>query len=1259
MKLKLFICLSLFSNFINAQWRVTTPAGTTINDITFTDRYNGYAVFQSAGIGSCTVSHGLYKTINEGKDWVRMNTGNTSAINAVHFVNQLTGWYTGNSSEIRKTTDGGATWVQQSSGVGSGNNDIWFKDINNGFVIGNNGILRKTTNGGGTWQTIASGVTVTLRKIFFANNNLGFVACGNGQILRTTDGGNTWNIITTGAGGINDIFFADATTGYLSSSNNLFKTIDGGLTWNTVATGATYPILRIFFTDANSGYLSVGGEGIYKTNNGGLTWNNNTTLNGLYDTFYAIYFTDANTGYIGGDLGKINKTVDGGATWKNMRSGLGTELFSVFATHKDTAYTGGYEGKIFKTENGGVTYFQQTRAFASTINKLYFINNNLGFACSDSGRILKTIDGGEHWVLKPTNTLRGFTDLSFINANIGFASASGGFVFKTNDAGETWDSISTGEPDASKAIWFLNEDTGFVAGSNKIVNTYDGGLTWNTHISSIANVLNDIVFTNDSLGYCAGSFGKILFTTNCGLNWFQTNNNSNNAAIKEMWFANDSVGFFAKSTSQSITLDSCKNVSNIATACLANNWTMNSISMTDGGVYGYCVGGLGGIIHQTEQREIYKTYTSTNTYCAGNSIFIGYFARGFYGATNTYTAQLSDASGSFANPVNIGTYSAPAVVYQSGIITATIPMGTMGGSNYRVRVIASDPATIGVDNGYAITIQPSFIPSVTLNSSASGTVCAGSLVTLSTTAFAGGLNPVYTWTINGNNINNNSNVLVTSTLQDGDMVQVSIVSNLNCANTLPVLSNTFTAAVSTGLPLTLANDTTVCANSSLQLNAPAGYNYNWSPSQGLSNPNIANPTATISNNITYFLTITDATGCAGTDSISINSNPLPVLNLGSNQTVCENSTVQLNAPAGYNYSWSPSQGLSNPNIANPTATISNDITYFLTITDATGCAGTDSISINSNPLPLLNLGSNQAVCANGVVQLNAPAGYNYNWLPAAGLDNPTIANPVATINSDVEYVLTITDGVGCTATDSIFITAYPLPQISFASDTSVCENACVTLLPIVGGNLQISWIPAATLNDNTIFNPTACPITNTIYTATVTDNNQCTASSTINVDVNAIPGTPTVSFDGITLTSTTADTYQWYEGGNMILGATNINYVPLVNGDYTVEVTNASGCTALSSPFAVNINGLTNNTSNTGISISPNPVFDALRITSNTNEQLAQVSIYNAAGVNIYENKTILNNKLVVDTKAFSAGIYIVAVQTTGGVYNQRVSVIK
>lgn len=1164
-----------------AQWRVTTPAGTTINDITFTDRYNGYAVFQSSGIGNCIVSHGLYKTIDEGKNWVRMNTGNTNVINAVHFVNKLTGWFTGASSDIRKTTDGGATWVQQSSGVGSGNNDIWFIDANTGFVIGNNGILRKSTNGGASWQTITSGVTVTLRRIFFANNNLGFIACSNGQILRTTNGGTNWNIVTTGAGGINDVFFADASNGYISSGSNLFKTTDGGLTWFPVVTGAINPIIRIFFTSINSGYLSVDGEGIFKTTDAGLTWSNTTTLNGLYDTFYAIYFTDNNTGYVGGTLGRINKTTDAGASWKNRTTGLGTELFTVNATHKDTAYAGSYEGKIYKTENGGVTYFQQTRAFSTAINKLYFTSNDIGFACSDSGRILKTTDGGNHWLLKPTNTLRGFTDMSFINPTKGFVSAAGGMVFKTTDGGETWDSISTGITDYYKAIWFINEDTGFVAGSNKIVRTFDGGATWDVHISTITSSISDIVFTNDSLGYCAGTFGKILFTTDAGLNWYPTNNNSSNAEINEMWFANDSVGYFSRLTSQSITLDSCKTLGSIPTACLANNWSMNSISMTDDGAYGYNVGGLNGIIHQTSPREIYETYTSTGANCVGEKIFIAYYARGFYGVTNVFTAELSDASGSFATPVVIGTYTAVATTYQSGIITATLPIAVAPG-NYKIRVIATDPSTVGPE--IDITILPSFNPTITLSSNAQGTMCAGSTLVLSTTNFAGGLNPVYSWTINGNSMSNNASNLIINTLQDGDTVQVSMQSNLTCANNSPVLSNVFIASVSTGLPLTLANDT----------------------------------------------------------------------------TVCQSSSIQLSSPAGYSYSWSPSMGLNNANIANPVAVINGDITYNLTITDASGCVGIDSISITSNPLPQLNLGNNQTVCANSVVQLNGPVGYSYNWLPAAGLDNPSIANPMATITGNIAYALTITDGIGCTATDSIFFTANTLPTISFSSDTMVCENECFILIPIISGNLQsISWSPGLTLNDSTINTPTACPIVNTSYTVTATDINQCTATSNINVAIAALPIAPVITFTGGELASTPAYSYQWYVDNNLIPGANSMTVFPIGNGYYTVEISNSNGCTAVSDSILVVLDALVKMNGSAPFQIAPNPVFDAIHVTLNTNEEITRAVIFNASGAKVFEQNGINAKALTIDVKHFSAGVYMVVIDSKSSSFKKRIQVVK
>lgn len=81
---------------------------------------------------------------------------------------------------------------------------------------------------------------------------------------------------------------------------------------------------------------------------------------------------------------------------------------------------------------------------------------------------------------------------------------------------------------------------------------------------------------------------------------------------------------------------------------------------------------------------------------AGSTVSVSYATGGSFGGGNVFTAQLSDASGSFSSPVNIGTGVSP--------ITATIPAATPGGTNYRIRVVGSDPATIGTDNGFSLTI---------------------------------------------------------------------------------------------------------------------------------------------------------------------------------------------------------------------------------------------------------------------------------------------------------------------------------------------------------------------------------------------------------------------------------------------------------------------------------------------------------------------------------------------------------------------------
>jgi len=97
---------------------------------------------------------------------------------------------------------------------------------------------------------------------------------------------------------------------------------------------------------------------------------------------------------------------------------------------------------------------------------------------------------------------------------------------------------------------------------------------------------------------------------------------------------------------------------------------------------------------------IATTVSNTNT-CLGSGISVDYIStNATFISGNVFTAQLSDVSGSFTTPVNIGTLVSTAVL---GTINATIPSNTIPGSNYRIRVVSNDPVITGSSSN-AITI---------------------------------------------------------------------------------------------------------------------------------------------------------------------------------------------------------------------------------------------------------------------------------------------------------------------------------------------------------------------------------------------------------------------------------------------------------------------------------------------------------------------------------------------------------------------------
>ncbi len=120
----------------------------------------------------------------------------------------------------------------------------------------------------------------------------------------------------------------------------------------------------------------------------------------------------------------------------------------------------------------------------------------------------------------------------------------------------------------------------------------------------------------------------------------------------------------------------------------------NSLSWTMGETFNTTLSTGNIILSQGQQQPemgIVATNVSASSLCTGSTFNVQYTASGYYGAANTFTVQLSNATGSFVTPINIGSISSSV----SGNISCTVPVSTTIGSNYRVRVISNHPSYTG------------------------------------------------------------------------------------------------------------------------------------------------------------------------------------------------------------------------------------------------------------------------------------------------------------------------------------------------------------------------------------------------------------------------------------------------------------------------------------------------------------------------------------------------------------------------------------
>ncbi len=244
----------------------------------------------------------------------------------------------------------------------------------------------------------------------------------------------------------------------------------------------------------------------------------------------------------------------------------------------------------------------------------------------------------------------------------------------------------------------------------------------------------------------------------------------------------------------------------------------------------------------------------------------------------------------------------------------------------------------------------------------------------------------------------------------------------------------------------------ICPGSSATLSATGAASYTWLPAGTLNNPATAAPVATPTVTTTYIVTGTDANGCKKTDAVTVVIGPGLTVTASNDVTVCAGTSTGLNVTGTANtYSWSPATGLNANNTSGVTATPLVTTTYTATVTNtATGCTGKDSVTVTVNPVPTANAGIDTAACSGASVGLLASGGTSYSWLPVSDLSSATIANPVCTPVTTIQYTVTVTNVQGCSDKDTVVVTFKPFPTMNPVLNDTVCNNTTTLASNFIG-----------------------------------------------------------------------------------------------------------------------------------------------------------------------------------------------------------------
>jgi len=455
-------------------------------------------------------------------------------------------------------------------------------------------------------------------------------------------------------------------------------------------------------------------------------------------------------------------------------------------------------------------------------------------------------------------------------------------------------------------------------------------------------------------------------------------------------------------------------------------YTNSTSGVATNGAYQTSLGGInyddGLLVKFRNKPPLITTGPVTGSpFCAGASVSVPFTAtNGFY-TTNKFTAQLSDAAGSFAAPASIGTLTSTA---SSGTIICTIPITALSGTHYRIRVVSSSPVAIGSNNGSDLIINAA----VGIPSFAAGTItrCAGNS-TIGITATASnstgisyGLDSATT-AFPGNNVNSATGLVTFSANWSGTTIVKATATG--CNGQTVAIDTIFTMPLAAEPAAFIADDTAVCqgqSNVAFVIPNDPTVTCHWAFTG--SGGSIAGSGNAI--NITFSasassgavqVTASNTCGTSLPRTISVTVYAKPVISISGTTSVCSGGADTLTASGATSYVWSPAATLSASAggivVASPIAT-----TTYTVIGTSHGCSDTVSQIVRVNAILTDTIIANApgVICSGNPVALGSASAFTYQW-QLNGTDIQGATSNIYYAATAGNYNVRVTNVQGCVA----------------------------------------------------------------------------------------------------------------------------------------------------------------------------------------------------------------------------------------------------